>query len=211
LRAGEWVVDILVVLILLQLFFVVAVCSSVSAFFSRGRLQGMREATQEIVRGVNAHYEVAGEAVPANVAKAIEAVKAATSGASYNRRIHRYHAHLWVFGDAVGEACWRRGYEICRRAMTPNPDFIHLQLLPKEILHLSWLAHLGFNHMMPNYRGFESYRFTGDEDAREGARAIEKLEAAIPAEHRPFDDPAAQSVGRRKLIADWWSPRLMTA
>jgi hypothetical protein len=204
-------VDILVVLILLQLFFVIAIWSSVSTFFARGRLRGMQEATQEIVRGVNSHYAVAGEAVPPHVAKAIGAVTAATSGASYNKKIHRYHTHLWVFGDAIGEACWRRGYDTCKRAMTPKQDIIPVELSLKELLHLTWLAHLGFNHMMPNYRGFETYRFTGDEDASGGTRALERLEAAVPAEHRPFDDPMVQANGRRKLIAEWWTPKLMTA
>jgi hypothetical protein len=209
--AGDRVVDILIVLTLLQLFFVVAIWSSVRTFFARGRLRGMQEATQEIVRGVQSHYEVAGEAIPAGVAKAIDAVTAVTSGASYNKKIYRYHAHLWVFGDAVGEACWRRGYEVCKRAMTPKQDIILVELSLRELLHLTWLAQLGFNHMMPNYRGFESYRFTGDEDARGGARAVERLEAAVPAEHRPFEDSAAQADGRRKLITEWWSPRLRTA
>jgi hypothetical protein len=95
--------------------------------------------------------------------------------------------------------------------MTPKQDIILVELSLKELLHLTWLAHLGFNHMMPNYRGFEAYRFTGDEDARGGTRAIERLEAAIPAEHRPFDDPAAQAGSRRKLITEWWSPKLMSA
>jgi hypothetical protein len=209
-RRGR-VVEILIVLVLLQAVFVIAIWSSVSTFFARGRLRGMQEATQEIIRGVHSHYEVAGEAIPAGVAKAIDAVKAATAGASYNKKIHRYHTHLWVFGDAIGEACWRRGYDVCKRTMTPKQDIILVELSLKELLHLTWLAHLGFNHMMPNYRGFESYRFTGDEDARGGTRAIERLEAAIPAEHRPFDDAAAQAGSRRKLITEWWSPKLMSA
>jgi hypothetical protein len=209
--AGDRVVDILIVLALLQLFFIIAIWSSVSTFFAKGRLQGMREATQEIVRGVNSHYEVAGEAIPASVAKAIDAVKAATSGASYDRKISRYHAHLWVFGDAIGDACWRRGYDACKRTMSPKGETILVELSLKELLYLTWLANLGFKHMMPNYRGFDSYRFTGDEDARGGTRAIERLESAIPAEHRPFEDPAAQSNRRKKLIAEWWTPKLMTA
>ena len=205
------VVEILIVLALLQLLFVIAIWSSAGTFFARGRLRGMQEAAEEIVRGMQSHYEVAGEAIPADVAKAIGAVKATTSRASYNKRIHRYHAHLWVFGDAIGEACWRRGYDVCKQTMAPRQDVVLLELSLKELLHLTWLAHLGFNHMMPNYRSLETYRFTGDEDARGGARAVEKLEAAIPAEHRPFDDPAAQAGGRRKLIAQWWSPRLARA
>jgi hypothetical protein len=205
------VVDILIVLALLQLLFVAAIWSSAGTFFARGRLRGMQEATQEIVRGVQSHYEVAGEAIPVNVAKAIAAVTAAASGASSSKKIHRYQARLWVFGDAIGEACWRRGYDVCKRAMTPKQDLITVDLSVKELLHLSWLAHLGFNHMMPNYRGLETSRFIDDEDARGGTRAVERLEAALPAEHRPFDDLGIQAGSRRKLITEWWSPRLMSA
>jgi hypothetical protein len=86
-----------------------------SARFARGRLRGIREATQEIIRGVNSHYEVVGEAIPASLAKAIDTVETATSGSSYDKKIYRYHTHLWVFG----EACWP-GYDVCRRAMTPK-------------------------------------------------------------------------------------------
>jgi hypothetical protein len=44
----------------------------------------------------------------------------------------------------------------------------YVDLSVNELLQLSWLAHLGFQHMMPNYRGFEVYRFSGEEDAAEG-------------------------------------------
>ena len=88
--------------------------------------------------------------------------------------------------------------------MTPEPDKIRVELSMGELLHLSWLAHLGFRKMMPNDRGIEMHRFNGEDDARDGNRAIERLELAIPARHRPFDDPLAQSANRYELIQHWW-------
>jgi hypothetical protein len=58
--------------------------------------------------------------------------------------------------------------------------------------------------MMPNYRGFEMHRFNGEADAREGAAAVGRIEAVIPAKERPFGDLTAQFKSRQKLIGDWW-------
>jgi hypothetical protein len=73
-----------------------------------------------------------------------------------------------------------------------------------ELLQLSWLAHLGFQHMMPNYRGLEIHRFSGEDDAIEGAKAVGRIESAIPTKQRPFADLALQIKNRQKLISDWW-------
>jgi hypothetical protein len=58
--------------------------------------------------------------------------------------------------------------------------------------------------MMPNYRGFEVHRFSGEADAREGAAAVGKIEGVIPAKERPFGDLSVQFKSRQKLIGDWW-------
>ena len=58
--------------------------------------------------------------------------------------------------------------------------------------------------MMPNYRGFEIYRFNSEEDAREGALAVGKIEGVIPAKDRPVADLTVQFKNRQKLISDWW-------
>ena len=67
--------------------------------------------------------------------------------------------------------------------------------------------------MMPNYRGFEIHRFSGEEDAQEGAKAVSRIEAAIPATDRPFADLSDQFKNRQKLICDWWQavPNRLTA
>jgi len=63
--------------------------------------------------------------------------------------------------------------------------------------------------MMPNTRLFELRRFTGKDDALEATRALSRLEAAIPKEHRP--DLLRHAEGRMQLIDDWWKPTLKHA
>jgi hypothetical protein len=86
--------------------------------------------------------------------------------------------------------------------------FIELSL--DELLELNWLAHLGFQHMMPNYRGFETHRFSGEDAARHASKAVERLEVSIPETHRPVD-PTALSNGRLTLVENWWSERKLAA
>jgi hypothetical protein len=195
---------ILAVLIVLLTILLASTWSSARSYFARGRLKGMEEATLEIIRGIDSHYQTVGRAPPDHVTKAIEAVRLIARGAAYEKNIDRTHARLWIFGDAVGDACWRKGYDARKQEMTPGPDKIRVELSMGELLHLSWLAHLGFRKMMPNDRGIEMHRFNGEDDARDGNQAIERLELAIPARHRPFDDPLAQSTNRHELIEHWW-------
>jgi len=55
---------------------VVTSWSFARSFFEKGRLQGMEEATREIVRGLSSHYELEGRTTPERVTKAVEAIKA---------------------------------------------------------------------------------------------------------------------------------------
>jgi hypothetical protein len=196
---------ILVVIFALLVLLFASTWSSARSYFAKGRLAGMEEATREIIRGINSHYEDAGQAPPDHVMKAVDAVKTFASGASFEKNILRYHARLWIFGDAVGAACWRKGYDACKLQMTPRVDKIRVELSMRELLHLTSLAHLGFKKMMPNDRGIEMHRFGHEDDAREGTRAIDRLELAIPVKQSPFDDPLAQSANRQELIENWWS------
>lgn len=199
--------DILVVIILLLVLLFAATWSSARSYFQKGRLAGMEEATREIIRGLGSHYEVAGLAPPDHVTKAVEAVKLFARGASCEKNIRRYQARLWIFGDAVGAACWRKGYDTCKLRMTAPQDKVRFDMSVGELLQLTSLAHLGFKKMMPNDRGIEMHRFDGEEQALAGAYAVEKLEQAIPAEHRPFDHAA----NRKALIRNWWPPARKSA
>src|SRR5271168_4968658 len=137
--------DILAVLVSLTLLLVIATWSSVRSYFARGRLAGMEEAAREIIRGIRSHYEIAGEAPPDHVVKAVEA---SARGAPSEQDILRYHARLRSFGDAVGVACWRKGYQSCRQRMLPREDKIRIDLPLSDLSHLAALAHLGFKRMM---------------------------------------------------------------
>src|SRR5450755_3702214 len=176
---------ILAVLVVLLVLLLASTWSSAKSYFAKGRLSGMEEATLEIIRGVCSHYEQAGQATPDYVTKAVEAVTTFARGASYEKSIYRYQARLWIFGDAVGAACWRKGYDTCRQQMTPREDKIRVELTMSELVHLTSLAHLGFKKMMSNDRGIEMHRFGDEEQALEGAQAVERLERAIPEQHRP--------------------------
>jgi hypothetical protein len=54
--------------------------------------------------------------------------------------------------------------------------------------------------MMPNDRGIELVRFGGEEHAATVARAVERLEQAIPAAQRP----SGHSIARQTMIQHWW-------
>jgi hypothetical protein len=206
LKWGFGAVDILVILGGLLLALVGAGFSCAKSYFEKGRLQGMQEATREISRGISSHYELEGQAVPENVAKALKAFNG-VSGTRWNKRqgsTDPYHARLWTVGDAIGEACWMKGHAAGIRRKAPGEGKIRVDFSLTELLQLSWLAHLGFQHMMPNYRGFEIHRFSGEQDALEGAKAVGKVESVIPAKERPFADLSVQVKNRHKLISDWW-------
>lgn len=165
----------------------------------------MEEAIRELSRGLNSHYGNE-ESPPQPVVAALEKVKAAAdkSRRPSNILTQRYHAELWSLGDAIGEACWLKGHAAGIRRKAPAEGKIRVDLSLNELLQLSWLAHLGFQYMMPNYRGFEIHRFSGEEDAKEGAIAVSRIEAAVPAKDRPFEDILIQVNRRQSLIDDWW-------
>jgi hypothetical protein len=166
----------------------------------------MEETLREISRGISSHCELEGQAVPERAAKAIKALESISGKRRKSGKgsTDPYHAQLWIVGDSIGEACWLKGHAAGIRRKAPAEGKIRVDLSLTELLQLSWLAHLGFQHMMPNFRGFEIHRFSGEEDAREGAAAIGKIESIIPAKDRPFANLLDQFKSRQKLICDWW-------
>jgi len=194
--------DILAAIAVLLLLWFAATFSSARSYFSKGRLAGMEEATREIIRGIRSHFDVPGQDLPDNVKKAVDAVSSFARCKTSEKSIQRYQARLWTFGDAVGAACWRRGYETCRQKMSPRPDKIRLELSLGELQDLASLAHFGFKKMMPNDRGIELARFGAEEHALSVARAVERLEFAIPEPHRP----SGHAMTRVTMIRNWWRP-----
>ena len=211
-----WTVDI-ILLVPCGLFvaLIVASFSCARSYFEKGHLRGREETTREILRGMSLHYELEERTVPENVVKALKTINAAST--KYRKRRNSspdpYHVLLSNLGYAVGEACWLKGHRAGVRRKAPAEGKICLDLSLDELLQLSWLAHHGFQHMMPNYRCFEIFRFSGAEEAEGGAKAVSKIECAIPAKDRPFADHTVQFEKRQKLIRDWWltTPSKLTA
>jgi hypothetical protein len=207
--------DILLLVGGLTMALVVAGWLSAKSYFEKGRLRGMEEATSEIIRGLRSHYELAGQTIPERVAKAVDEIKMASKRRwkASKRATNPYHAQLWIFSDAAGEACWIKGHAAGVRRKAPAEGKLRMDLTLNELLQLSWLAHLGFQSMMPNYRSFEIHRFNDEEDALEAAKAVSRVECAIPPNARPFADLSVQLRARQKLIRDWWQggPRRLTA
>jgi hypothetical protein len=84
--------------------------------------------------------------------------------------------------------------------MSPRSDRIRLELTVAELQDVASLAHLGFKKMMPNDRGIELVRFGGEQQALAVARAVERLEQAIPGAQRP----SGHSSVRQTMIQQWW-------
>ena len=207
--------EILLIIGGLLIILVVASWARANSYFEMGRLRGMEEATHEIIRGLGSHYQLQNQTDPERVAKAFEGIKAVPKKRRKKRKgeTDPYHAQLWIFGDAIGEACWIKGHAAGVRRKAPAEGKFRVDLSLNELLQLSSLAHLGFQNMMPNYRGFEVHRFSGGEDAHEAAMAVSKIESVIPVEARPFAELSVQLTARLKLIHDWWQilPRRLTA
>lgn len=205
--------EILFAMVVLVIMLLLAGWSCSRSYYERGRLRGMEDAAREMIRGISSHYELDGQGVPDSVLKAVAGVKTISAKNLALATADPYEARFWNFGDAIGEACWRKGHGSGLRKREPAKGKFRIDLSLSELLQLGWLAHLGFQHMMPNYRGFEIHRFSGEQDAQEGAVAVGRLECAIPAAERPFDDLSIQLKSRQKLISDWWQavPKRVTA
>lgn len=65
---------------------VAASWSCAKSYFEMGRLQGMEEATREIVRGLSSHYELEGRTIPERVTKAVEGIKPSLKNAGRRAR-----------------------------------------------------------------------------------------------------------------------------
>jgi hypothetical protein len=203
---GIWIMDILFLIGCLFAGLILSAFSCARSYFEKGRVRGMEEATREFTRGLSSHYELEENAAPERVGLALKglAVASRKAATSSKRLADPYHAQLWILGDAIGEACWLKGHAAGIRRKTPEEGRIRVDLSITELLQLSWLAHLGFQRMMPNFRDFEIHRFSGAEDAQEGAWAVSKIECAVPVKQRPFADLSIQLKRRQELISDWW-------
>jgi hypothetical protein len=132
-------VEILVTLGSLLAVLIFAGWSCARSYFDYGRRRGVEDATREILRGLNSHYESSGQNVPESVKKALAALKAASGKRC--REAHGSTDHdralLWRLGDAIGEACWLKGHAAGLRRKAPAEGKIRIDLSLTELLQLS--------------------------------------------------------------------------
>jgi type II secretory pathway pseudopilin PulG len=198
---GGSVVELtLVILLSLLSLLAAAMWSCARSYFDRGRRRGLADAAREIIHGAQAQLGSRQGAVPGTVLKTT--AKLTRTIANPNLPCE---PALWEFGHALADACWQNGYGEGVHVGAIPDDKIRIEVSLQELLQMSWLAHLGFQHMMPNYRGFELHRFNGADDALEGARSVAILECALPRSERPFEDIHGQIANREQLISDWWT------
>ena len=195
--------EILLVLGVLHILLILTVISCGRSYFNKGRIAGIEEASREIVRGIRPHYETADKVVPEAVAQAMEAVQSFAGSPSSETSFRRHHEKLSKLGDALGSACWRKGFLGCRQQMLPRQDKIRIDIPLDDLTSLASLAHLGFKKMMPNDRAIEMIRFSGELHALRVSRAIDRLELAIPEPNRPSDHCTV----RQTMIRHWWPLR----
>jgi hypothetical protein len=176
------------------------------SFFEKGRVRGIRECVREIRKGTVVLLDCEDKNLPDDLQKAISTLEALLDRVPSKTKsgTDPIHAQLWTLGRTLAEACWVKGHAAGVRRKAPAEGKIRVDLSAVELLQLGGLANLGFQHMMPNARLFELRRFTGKDDAVEAARAVSRLEAAIPKEHRP--DLLRHAESRMQLIDDWWTP-----
>jgi hypothetical protein len=181
------------------------------SFFEKGRIRGIRECVREIRRGTVVQLDCDDKKLPDDLQKAISALEALLDRAPSRTKstADPIHAQLRTLGRTLADACWLKGHAAGVRRKAPAEGNIRLDLSAIDLLQLGGLANLGFQHMMPNARLFDLRRFTGKDDALEAARAVSRLEAAIPKEHRPNLLRHAES--RKELIDDWWKPIVVRA
>jgi hypothetical protein len=193
--------------IFMGLFLGLAWCtwSMSRSFFERGRIRGIGECIREMRKGAVAQLGFDDKELPDDLRKAIATLEAMLNRPPLRNKsaTDPIHAQLWTLGRTFAEACWIKGHAAGVRRKAPAEGKIRVDLLAIELLQLGGLANLGFQHMMPNARLFELRRFTGKDDALEAARALSRLEAAIPKEHRP--DLVRHAEGRMQLIDSWWT------
>jgi hypothetical protein len=196
------------IIVILFILFMASVYSTVKFHVERKLPQHLAKIADEILRGAQPSLGTAQCAFPKSVTKASRELKAALAA----QRIAP-DPLLWELGNAIGEACQQNGYREGVKLGAIPDDKIRIDISLADLLQMSWLAHIGFQHMMPNYRGIEIHRFRDEDDAREAARSVALLECAIPRADRPFADVKSQMLARDEMISGWWvaKPALYSA
>jgi hypothetical protein len=191
---------------LLSIIWGIAILVGLVAWFKRWkasiRLQGMREVVDFVARSGSYHYERDGDDLPEKVVKALDYLQYALKQKSAVDRARVYATGAGALADAMGEAAAARGFESGRRYTEPTDGERRVDMTMENWREIQYLAHIGFQHQMPNYERIIHFPFDSEEKALRAEAAIEKLEYAI--NHREGDPEYSDSLARNMLIWNHW-------
>jgi hypothetical protein len=191
----KWIVAVVVVAA------VWVIQAFLSRTYQRGRLQGMREATEQISRMASFHYECDGEDLPEGVTKALASVARALKQKP-KERCDFYLNAIGMLGDAMGAAASSRGFDGGQRRSDPRDGEQRIDMPYENWRIIRFLAHIGFQHRMPNFTDIFPFHFRTQDEAEGAEAAIEKLEFAI--NHSKSDPEYSDSLARNMLIWNQW-------
>jgi len=186
------------------------------AVFTRGRLSGIREAVDEMMRGAAYHYQNDNQTSEA-IRNALDDIKARLSKRrSARTKGNAVGADLSGLGRAMGDVVFGKGFEAGRDAQArleaPINGKVRLDLSISELMQIRWLAHFGFEHTMWNTWDPEGAKprphadvvFKNQTDAQRATEAIDLLEQRIPKERRASGEPYALALNRQQMIRERW-------
>jgi hypothetical protein len=186
------------------------------AVFARGRLSGLKEATDEIMRGVAYHYQHNKQGSEP-VLKALNDMKTRLAKRRPARTTRdAASAGLRELGGAISDVVFRKGFEAGQSAEArfeaPIDGKIRVDLSISELMQIRWLAHFGFEHTMWNTWDPEGAKprphadvvFKAKPDAQRATEAIDTLERRIPKERKDSGQPYALAINRQQMIRERW-------
>jgi hypothetical protein len=203
---------------LIMIFAVVAAVAFVAdrAVFTRGRLSGIREAVDELMRGAADHYQNDNQ-TSEPIRNALNDIKARLSKKRTTPITgDTVGAGLSELGRAMGEVVFGKGFEAGRDAQArleaPINGKVRVDLSVSELMQIRWLAHFGFEHTMWNTWDPEGAKprphadvvFKNRTDAQRATEAIDLLEHRIPKERRDSGEPYALALNRQQMIRERW-------
>ena len=172
--------------------------------YDAGRFNGIRQTTMRLTDGISFHYEYKDRKPPEGVAKTINEINARVRKArTIAEKCDLYYTSLSDL-SAMGEAAYDKGFDAAHGLFEPRSEQIHIVLPTKELLNLTWLAHFGFENMIPKYSPFSAHHFLKEEEAQAATGAIERLERAVPKQYRDPEEPYALAESRHQLIWQQW-------
>ena len=173
--------------------------------YAYGRLAGIKEAATEMAGGVGAACQRHGTPCTSGLKRCLVAIERTTVGLrSASKTALTVARALRDLGKEMGIAARQSGYEAgSEERERAKSDEIRIDLAPRDLLLVRWLAHAGFKLMMRNEAGGK-FCFRDETDAQESNFALDRLERRLSQAHKDPTAPYALALTRQQLIWERW-------